>query len=114
MLKHPHSEAQAAEKSPQPRLRVNYLGIFCGLGLPAFVCMFAIQALIYGFSFFIAISSIAVALYFVTSSISFANSYICEFECTRKTYIFIGILSLFFTIFNTFLTFKLLSCYEVW
>lgn len=91
-------EEQTAEDTPQPRIRVNYLGIFCRLGLPALVCMFAIQALLYGVSLFVLVASVGVAGNFVLTCIIFAYAYACEPEEMRKIYYIIGILSTIFTI----------------
>ena len=101
-----HDEAQAAEDTLQPYLCVNYHGIFW-LGLPVFVCMFAIQALVYGVSLFVVVTSVGVAGIFVLTCIIFAYAYVCESEEMRKIYYIIGIISAILTIIDIISVFTL-------
>lgn len=101
-----HDEARTAEDTPQPYLHVNYPGIFW-LGLPVFVCMFAIQALVYGVSLFVVVTSVGVAGIFVLTCIIFAYAYACESEEMRKIYYIIGIISAILTVIDIISVFTL-------
>ena len=101
-------EEQTEEDTPQPRIRVNYLGIFCRLGLLFFVCIFAIQTLICGVSLLMAISVFGETLLFVLACISFASGYICEYDEQRKYHYLSCIAAVLFIFIIIILTFILL------
>lgn len=101
-------EEQTAEDTPQPYLRVNYLSIFCRLGLLFFVCIFAIQALICGVSLLMALSVFAETILFVLAFISFASGYICEYNEQKKYHYISCIAAGLFILLIIILTFILL------